>query len=54
MVSVVLDNVAAGFDRAGILASYPWLQGEDIDAALAYGAELARKSIIELPLCSSR
>lgn len=50
MVSVVLDNVASGLDRAEILASYPSLKGEDIDAALAYGAELAREGTVELPL----
>jgi uncharacterized protein (DUF433 family) len=50
MVSVVLDNVAAGVDRADILASYPSLKPEDIDAALAYGAELAREGTMDLPL----
>lgn len=50
MVSVVLDNVAANVDRAEILASYPALQAPDIDAALAYAAELAREGTIDLPL----
>ena len=50
MVSVVLDNIASGLDRAAILASYPSLQPEDISAALAYAAELAREGTIELPL----
>lgn len=50
MVSVILDNVAAGVDRAGILASYPSLKSEDIDAALAYAAELAREGTLLLPL----
>jgi uncharacterized protein (DUF433 family) len=50
MVSVVLDNIAAGLDRADILASYPTLKPEDINAALAYGAELAREGTIDLPL----
>jgi uncharacterized protein (DUF433 family) len=49
MVSVVLDNFAAGLDRADILANYPSLKPEDIDAALAYGAELAREGTIDLP-----
>ena len=40
MVSVILDNVAAGVPRTEILASYPALKSEDIDAALAYAAEL--------------
>jgi uncharacterized protein (DUF433 family) len=38
MVSIVLDNIAAGLDRAEILASYPSLKTEDIDAVHAYGA----------------
>ena len=38
MVSVLLDNIAAGTDRSAILASYPSLKPEDIDAALACAA----------------
>lgn len=49
MVSVVLDNVAAGIPRSDILASYPSLKPEDIDAALAYAAELVREGSIDLP-----
>lgn len=49
MVSVILDNVAAGVPRGEVLASYPAIQSEDIDAALAYAAELAREGSIELP-----
>ena len=50
MVSVVLDNLAGGIPAGEILASYPSLQNEDIAAALAYAAELARESTIEFPL----
>ena len=50
MVSVILDNIAAGAERTEILASYPSLQPEDISAALAYAAELAREGTIALPL----
>jgi uncharacterized protein (DUF433 family) len=50
MASVVLDNIAAGVDRSEILASYPSLESADIDAALAYAAELARESTGDLPL----
>lgn len=49
MVSVILDNIAAGLDRSEILASYPSLRPEDIRAALAYAAELAREGAIDLP-----
>jgi uncharacterized protein (DUF433 family) len=50
MVSVILDNIAAGVARADILASYPSLKPRDIDAVLAYAAELAREGTMELPL----
>lgn len=50
MVSVILDNIAAGLDRSAILAGYPSLNAPDIDAALAYAAELARESTADLPL----
>jgi uncharacterized protein (DUF433 family) len=48
MVSVVLDNLAAGVSRDEILASYPSLAGEDIDASIAYAAELARERVVPL------
>jgi uncharacterized protein (DUF433 family) len=50
MVFVILDNIAAGVERAEILASYPSLEADDIRAALAYAAELAREGTIELLL----
>jgi uncharacterized protein (DUF433 family) len=49
MVSVILDNVAAGVPRAEILASYPSIRPEDLDAALAYAAELTREGSFDLP-----
>lgn len=49
-VSAVVDNVAAGVPREEILRSYPTLQEADIDAALAYAAELAREGTVDLPL----
>jgi uncharacterized protein (DUF433 family) len=49
LVSAIL-NIAAGVDRPEILASYPSLKPEDIDAALAYAAELAREGAMNLPL----
>ena len=44
MVSVVLDNLAAGETMAAILRGYPSLEPDDIRAALGYAAELARSS----------
>jgi len=49
MVSVILDNLAEGASREEILANYPSLTGEDIDAAVAYAAELARERIVPIP-----
>lgn len=48
MVSVALDNLADGVSRNEILASYPLLTGEDIDAAIAYAAELARERVVPI------
>jgi uncharacterized protein (DUF433 family) len=49
MVAVILDNIAAGLPKAEILAGYPALSSEDVDAALAYAAELVREGSIDLP-----
>jgi uncharacterized protein (DUF433 family) len=49
MASVILDNIAASVPRAEILTSYPALESEDIDAALAYAAELVREGSMDLP-----
>ncbi len=48
MVSVILDNLASGHSRQDILASYPSLKKEDIDAAIAYAAELARERTVAI------
>lgn len=50
MVSVILDNLAAGVPHVEIIRSYPVIQEADIQAALAYAAELAREGTFELPL----
>ena len=42
MVSVILDNLAAGMTEDEVLRGYPSLTREGIRAAIAYGAELAR------------
>jgi len=46
MVSVVLDNLTAGADVAEILRLYPSLEPEDVAAAIAYAAELARERLV--------
>jgi uncharacterized protein (DUF433 family) len=50
VISVILDNLADGVAREELLQSYPSLQELDIQAALAYAAELAREGTAELPL----
>ena len=49
MVSVVLDNLAAGLSYEEIIASYPSLNRESVQAAIAYAAELARERVIGMP-----
>ena len=47
-VSVVLDNLAAGASVEQILASYPSLKTEDVRAAVAYAAELAKERHVQV------
>lgn len=49
MVSVVLDNLAAGLMVDEILSDYPGLTREAIRATVAYAAELARERIVPMP-----
>ena len=46
MVSIILDNVAAGVSQEEILTSYPSLSAADIQATMAYAAELARERVV--------
>jgi len=39
MVSVVLDNVAAGVSTDELLKSYPTLSADDVQAALEYAGQ---------------
>lgn len=43
MVSVVLDSLGAGLSVDELLAEYPTLTPEGVQAAIRYGAELARR-----------
>lgn len=47
MVSVILDNLAAGEPAEEIMRGYH-VEREDIEAAMHYAAELARERIIPL------
>jgi uncharacterized protein (DUF433 family) len=49
MVSVVLDNLAAGQSVKEIFRSYSSLSEEGVQAAIAYAAELARERVVALP-----
>ena len=46
LVSVILDNLAAGMEVGELLSSYPSLTNESIRAAIAYAAELTRERIV--------
>lgn len=48
LVTVVLDNLASGVPADEILRSYPSLRAEDVQAAMAYAAVLARERLFSL------
>jgi uncharacterized protein (DUF433 family) len=47
MVSVILDNLAAGESAESLMRGYR-IEAADIHAALAYAADLARDRVIDL------
>jgi len=49
-VSLIVDNLAEGVSEAELRASYPQLRSEDIQAALAYAAEMTRERVIPIPM----
>lgn len=49
MVSVILENLAAGIPEEQILRSYPTLCREDVHAALFYASELSQERYVALP-----
>ncbi|MBM4043941.1 MAG: DUF433 domain-containing protein [Planctomycetes bacterium] len=46
-VSRLLGLLASGETRESILKAFPYLESEDIEAALAYAAALADEQVIE-------
>jgi len=47
-LALILDNLAAGVSRDELCVSYPSLAAADIDAAIAYAAELTRERVVPL------
>ena len=48
MVTVILDNLAAGLSVEEITASYPSVSADAVKASLLYAAELAKERIVPL------
>lgn len=48
-VSLILDLLAGGESESEILRNYPQLEADDIRAAIAYAAELAREREQPIP-----
>ena len=48
MVTVVLDNLAAGLTVEEIAESYPSVSADAVRAALHYAAELAKERVVPL------
>lgn len=46
MVTVILDNLAAGLTVAEIVESYPSVTPQAVKAALHYAAELAKERVV--------
>ncbi|MEW6365131.1 MAG: DUF433 domain-containing protein [Acidobacteriota bacterium] len=50
-VSIILGSLADGMNAGAILVAYPQLSVEDIQAALAYAAEVVHQEVL-MPLPS--
>ena len=49
-VSLIVDNLADGATEDEIQKAYPALTKDDIKAALAYAAEMARERYVDIPI----
>lgn len=49
-VSLILDCLASGMTIKELLEEYPGLGEADILACIAYGAEMARERVVEIPV----
>ncbi|HEY2975180.1 MAG TPA: DUF433 domain-containing protein [Pyrinomonadaceae bacterium] len=51
-VSLILDFLASGMSPEEVLQEYPDLTPLDIQACLAYGAEMSRERYVTIPITS--
>lgn len=49
-VSLLLDLLAGGMTEAELLSEHPQIAHDDVLAAIAYGAEIARERIVPVPV----
>jgi len=49
-VSLILDFLSEGMTIEEIIAEYPYLEEDDVRAAIAYGADMSRQRYVELPV----
>jgi uncharacterized protein (DUF433 family) len=49
-VSLILDLLASGLSEVEVIEEYPQLTRDDIRAAIAYGAEMARERYVAIPI----
>lgn len=52
-VSLILDFLASGMTTQEILAEYPGLTALDVQACIAFGAEMSRERHVPIPVVSS-
>jgi len=48
-VSLILDLLASGMSVKELLDEYPGLVEEDVQACIAYGAEMSREQYFDVP-----
>jgi uncharacterized protein (DUF433 family) len=51
-VSLILDFLASGMSPEEVLREYPDLTALDVQACLAYGAEMSRERYVRIPVTS--
>jgi uncharacterized protein (DUF433 family) len=49
-VSLILDFLAAGTSIDDVLRDYPQLTRDDVLACTAYGSEMSRERVVDIPI----